>query len=714
MRRVISIITIVALLFAFTIVPVNAAGAKYDLKQAIQIAKEKLELITEGYEFNSSYSENYINGRSVWELYWYNKSGNGESISVIVDASTGEIVSYNNWEASSETYSKLAKYSKDEALKAAEEFINKICPEKLQESKLKENIYDKMNYLYNDHYNFNYIRVVNGIDFDGNSINVGIDKNTLKVKFFYTAWDSVTFPGAESILSIDDVKKVFAEKQGLKLTYQLVYPKDSDKPAVKLVYILNSNFPIDAITGELIHNLYYHPFHANEKMAMDSGLGFSGSMTEQEQKEIDDTSKYIAKDKAIAASKVYLPEIEKLTLSSANLYAGYGTENASWYLSWNSSDAKTGKYTYISVTVDAVTAEVKSFYKSGSDDYNTTGKEQKYTEEQGKKIAAEFLNKIQPDKFKQTAYQKNDYPMLPEGYVNPVYNYSFVGVKNDIYCPFNSLNVGVNLFTGEIVNYSYWWVDIELPSSDNIISLEKAYESMYENSNLVLNYIKKFEYLRGMEKSEVKLAYVLNNFNGMIDANTGDIIGYDGTPYEENSGVTKFTDIEGHEAENDINTLISAGIIQTDNTEFNPDSEILQKDFVKYLIKAAEPYYYPAYDKSKYSTEYDYYYELAAQKKLITENEINPDGFVSRQEASKMLVRALGYGFIAEKSKLFVSPFSDSASISKSYRGYVVIANELGIFETNNKKFNPKVLLTNGKAATALVNFLKVETTLSE
>ena len=39
--------------------------------------------------------------------------------------------------------------------------------------------------------------------------------------------------------------------------------------------------------------------------------------------------------------------------------------------------------------------------------------------------------------------------------------------ENGINCPFNSINVGVNLFTGEIVNYSYWWIDVELPSPDN-------------------------------------------------------------------------------------------------------------------------------------------------------------------------------------------------------------------------------------------------------
>ncbi len=718
MKKLISILMIVTMLFACITIPAAAdEGLNYDLDKALEIVKEKLDLNTEGYDFNSSYSENFYNGRKVWDLHWYKSYGNGESISVTLDAMTGEIINYNTWGPYQENYRKLPKYSKEQALEVAQEFLNKIAPEKLEEVTLFENPYDRYAF-YNEYYYFNFNRKINDIPFDSNNISIGIDKNTLKVRTFYLNWDNGTFPSVEDVIGKDAAKKAFAEKQGIELSYQLIYP-EPNKPQAILVYTTKGNSPIDAITGELIYNAYYYPPYYGggyyEKMAYSSYAYDRPVVTEEEQKDIDKKSTYITKEKAVEIVRAQLPEVDSYTQTHASLNPSYGTENATWNLNWNKNDDKSGKYAYISASVDAVTSELKSFYKGDSDMYNTDGKEAKITEEQGKEIAADFLKKIQPEKFASAEYYKYENNFNPQ-YPQPVYNYNFIRKENGVFCNFNSLYVSVSAYTGEIVNYSYYWINVDLPKVDKIIDLDKAYEALYTKGDMVLRYIKQYDYSAGMEKSEIKLAYVLDNFYGMIDANTGTIIGYDGKELLDVYEPFSFTDIEGHAAEADIQLLLEVGVLDPVSSEFAPDENILQKDFVKMLVKSMEPpyRYYPMYDMSKPEAEYDYYYQTAIQKKLITERDKNPDGYVTKQDAAKMLVRALGYGYIADKANLFVMPFEDSNQIARSYRGSVVIADELGIFKAVERKFGPKKLLTRGESATALVNYLKVDTTINE
>ncbi|MGE5633360.1 MAG: hypothetical protein ACM3TR_20035, partial [Caulobacteraceae bacterium] len=121
MKRILSLITLIAMLATMTLsVPVFAdSNAKLDLKQAIEVAKKSFDISTENYDFTSNYSEtNY--GKKLWYLYWNSKSGNGSSMSATIDASTGEIINMSRWDAQATPPGRIPKYSRDEALKAAQ------------------------------------------------------------------------------------------------------------------------------------------------------------------------------------------------------------------------------------------------------------------------------------------------------------------------------------------------------------------------------------------------------------------------------------------------------------------------------------------------------------------------------------------------------------------------------------------------------------------
>jgi hypothetical protein len=167
MKRIISIITLTAVLVSlFLTGPVSAAeNNNVELKKAIEIAKTAFNFDAANHDFNSSYSESKY-GKKLWFLNWNSTVGAGSSISVTVDAATGEIVNMNQWENSPAPLKKIPKYTREEALKTAEELAKKLHPDKFKETELMD---EYQNNLYRPYYNtdvysFYFMRKVNGID----------------------------------------------------------------------------------------------------------------------------------------------------------------------------------------------------------------------------------------------------------------------------------------------------------------------------------------------------------------------------------------------------------------------------------------------------------------------------------------------------------------------------------------------------------------------
>jgi hypothetical protein len=196
----------------------------------------------------------------------------------------------------------------------------------------------------------------------------------------------------------------------------------------------------------------------------------------------------------------------------------------------------------------------------------------------------------------------------------------------------------------------------------------------------------------------------------MIDAKNGQFIDYNGKPIVEANKAT-FTDIAGHKYENDIHQLVELGIIDSTESKFNPDTKIRQKDFIKFLMKATQPEYYPIPYATSDSSEYDRYYENAAAQNILAKKDKNPDAYVTKIEASKMLVKALGIGFVADLGNIFNLDVKDAASISAENKGYAAIAAGLGLTDISSGSFQPILELTKAETANMLIGYLKVEKT---
>lgn len=141
-------------------------------EKASDIIKESIDTTNFDMTINdSSLSKDRINENYIWEIGF--KDGDGK-----VDAKTGELLSfyfYNNKDGNE-------NMSKSDAQKVAEQFLKKNAEEKFSQTKYEDSNNLKFKNISQDGniYSFNFVRQVNGIDFDSNSLEVEIDKTTGK------------------------------------------------------------------------------------------------------------------------------------------------------------------------------------------------------------------------------------------------------------------------------------------------------------------------------------------------------------------------------------------------------------------------------------------------------------------------------------------------------------------------------------------------------
>lgn len=715
MKRMLACIITLAMIF--TLVNPGTAFArseqKIKLTEAIDSAKSLLDIKTDNYNFNYNYNEN-LNGLSTWELNWSSKNSTGGGINVSVNSETGEILNFNSWDPyTGQTPTKIPKYSKEKAYAEVQKFISKVAPTKFSQTILKENKvtpYDMP--LNSDTYSFNFVREINGLDFSENGINVSIDKNTLKIRNYTLTWDNGPFADPAKVIGTDSAKAAFAKKLGLELAYNIITDYNSKTQTPILVYSLkDGGSTIDALTGEVLSNNSQIMYSEAFDKAVSTNM--ANSKTPEEQTSVDNSNKYISKEAALAVAKKYVTLDDTIKLNSSNLYVNDIDNSATWNFYWDKSDSAKQTYSYLSANVDAITGKIKAFSMSGNDFYPAKDAPANYTTAQAITIAENFLKELEPDKFKTTSMVDNTYPNVPTPVVTALndYNFSYVGNSNGAKCSFNNFNIGINAYTGKVMNYNMSWNDVKLPSADGIMKLQDAYNKLYEKAKFNLKYIKIYNNDNGKYgNSEIKLAYVLDDFTGMLDAKEGTFLDGNGKPVVAIKAI-KYTDIKGNESENDINLLVDMGIIDDTSDTYNPSSPILQKDLIKMLVKTlGQNYVVDNVTKKDNNTIYDPYYTTAIQKNIITEAQKKPEEKITRQEGAKLVIRTMGLGYLGEAGSIYNLTVKDTGLISSKYKGYVALATGLNILTPISGNFYGTKTLTRGQTATMLVNYLKVDT----
>ncbi len=701
MKRSISLILTLLMLFTFVMPASALEGYDKELEGVIKKAKTVFNIpdAFDKFEYHiSSYSSNVE-----YYLRWYDSTEKAGGLEVTID-SDGMIKSYYkyNYNVQREENA-LPKISREQGLEIANKFLEKVVPELADKVTYVENN-DPLNVRDRVHY-YNYYGIVNEVPFYQNNMYVNIDNMTGEVQSFNCYWEkNIKFDTIDGIMGLEDAQKAYADKIGLKLVYKLEY-RDGEMTPYTVYTSLYSSKSIDAKTGEPVsfnnYIRYANDGVATKEMAANDSVAGGVTLSPEELEAISKAKEIISKEEAEKTARQLIQISSEYKLSNINLYSVWNEKDSyTWSMYFTNKDENN-----ISISIDAKNKELKSFYKYTP---YSEKEEVKYDREQLQKKAEEFIKKVHKDKFDSVELLDVNEPIVrPLSEEKPRQQYfTFIRKAGDAYFQGNGFNLNVNGVTGEITSFDYNWYKGQLPSTAKAIGLDKAYEILFNKIGMELQYVKdNVSYDEQEREQNAKLIYAIKGDKPLnIDAFTGELLYGLNRPYKD-STVSQYTDIEDSYARTQIETLAKFGI-SLSGDKFSPKANIKQKEFL-YLLLKAKSYYYDISDQDKDFIEKLYKYMI--NEKIVKENEKSPESIITKEEAAKYIVRALGYEKVANINEIYKLSFKDANKVSPELMGYVAIATGLGIVEADGDNLNPKSNMTREQAAVVLYNLLNAK-----
>jgi hypothetical protein len=730
MKKVFAILlSLVLLVTAMAPITAFAEGDK-DLEKVIKIVREKVDIPKELSQF--TYDINSNGNTKVWYLNWNSKDNAAGSMSVGIN-DAGKILQYNYYKPYQyNSQRKLPKVSRQDALTKAEAFIKRMDPQ--LPAQLKQNEVNQP-YPMDYSYSFSYTRMVDGIPFPANYIQVNVNNETGIVENYYTNWtDDLTFPDADKALSLEQAQKAFKEKLGLRLVYNQAY--DGEKRKIFLSYAPKySNSYVDALSGEKVDMRdHYGPYYdrygysggimANMSMkAADSRE--QAALTPEEMKAVEEVSKLLSKEdmeKKLRDTKVF-----ELT---SDYKVRYASLNRDWFnndeYAWSfdffvESKEKPSESRSVNVRANAKSGEIISFYTyfPGTAEQDTV----KYDKDTARKAVEDFLKQIQPEKYSRTEFDDTyveEYSALDKNGKQREFYFRYIRKEGAAYVAANMLSARYDAINGRIVNYEMNWYNTFSPVvSSKVLPVEGMYTKLFGEIGLELQY--RMEYPRdyyekfgmtGVEdapKPAVKLVYAVKpDKPALFDAVTGSILNPNNGELFQEAKTVEYTDIKGSSAEKQIKVLAEFGIALP-GTTFKPKTNITQKEFLYLVSKTmANVYYGPVSTLPEKEKDIDQMYNTLIREGVVKEGEKAPAAAVTREEAVKFLIRAMKYEKVADIEGIFLCTFKDKSKITPKLIGYVAIAQGLKIVGGDTKgNFNPTVKLTREQAAVILYNYMQ-------
>lgn len=192
-----------------------------------------------------------------------------------------------------------------------------------------------------------------------------------------------------------------------------------------------------------------------------------------------------------------------------------------------------------------------------------------------------------------------------------------------------------------------------------------------------------------------------------------------------NSDITKqniicektFADISDHNSRLQIEALANRGIINGKSNEiFDPDSNVTRAEFAAIISKAlgitktSEINFYDV-------AQSDWYYNAVSVccnygiVKGISENEFNPDGFITKEEAAVMIARGAALcGFEStyseDSARDILAAFDDYITVSDWAKNSLAFCYEKNILPISDIEINPQTNATRAQIAVMTYNLL--------
>jgi hypothetical protein len=673
------------------------------------------------YEANNSY---------IWEINWsmYNGSVNMQ-LGASINANTGKIMALRKYEyPSGPQKPQVAKFTYEQAKKISENFITKINPDALKNAQLMEDPYAPYygGSIPQD-YNFRYTRLVNGIQYETNNINLSVSSVTGKVTSFYSRWDeTLNLPSSSGTIDKDKALEIFKKEITMKLSYMAYRdPRNYEEipQFIRLVYnpSMATGYMIDAKTGNMTSpssvNLTTKDLSEKEKEELYKNY-----------KEIKKLDKEIEKDKA---EEIMTQIIKDILGSSYTIESVLYQQNSNYWdargkTAWTAQirSTNTDNFAGGQIIIDASTGQLISLYRHNM--YNGTPEnfEPKITWEEAYTKSINAIAKYFPDKVKDILTEQikseNYYYVNGVKSTAPSYYFTFQRSFNGVGYSDNSITVEIDTKTGTVSRVSGMWDDnLMFPDTKNVMSSNEASAIFFENNDVTLSYVM-INKSKDVSKPEMepKLVYMLKSkqspypyMYGNIDAKTGKIVDYRG---EELNNKNSFSEkIKDNPYEKELNILAFQGII--DSKTFDANKQITKMDMITMLVNARgyRPYMLREVQDLRFTDikkdDENYKYIQMAVRYGIIKNEavaFKADQKITRETLAQMLINSTPYAKLAESKGIFTLNYSDTKSISPDKYGYIAIAKGLSIMDGTQNVFNPKAYVTMTELAITLYNTL--------
>lgn len=691
MKKTLCIIMVVV--FVLSCLQITAFAEDSGLETAILTVKSRIDIPAEYSEFTSDMRKNAE--YTVYNLTWNCESKTdyisvgGISVSI---TDKGDILNYYSYTDGKYDYTRrLSKFTDEELLNIADEFLNNVNPS--WEEEFPEN---KRGVYHNGSFGSVYVtmpRYVNGIPFCNNRVNIEIDNQTGRVTSMDADYTYADAPDIENVMDIPSAEKVFITNGKMNLSYM-----DAGENKAILVYKPENQYMIiDATSGEKLEyngetNLYTMADSAVAGYVTEESAKIE--LTPEERKNVAELGSLIGE----ATLVTYAKSIEGLQLDKANFISlsyqkRYNSDEYIAILDYIFID-EDGKETSASVSLNAKTCELLSYYSYVPYDYDENPAP-KVSREEAEKAAAEFAKKYAPE-FEKCSIDEYNGEYYGTHYV------TFTRHENGV--PFNNhrISISVEGESGRITSFDKAWNnDYEFESTEGILTAEQAMGKYIKDAPVALSYENLNDNYNMNSKADIKAIYTqISSYNYIISAHSGDLLDYDGKTISEKEKVIP-DDIKGHYGEEAISALLNAEIIELNKGEavFRPDDTIKQSELLNFVFGLSNYGIYPA--------KADEILMKAVGMELISNDEWSPDELQTRKDGAKYIVRALGSENIAVLTDIFKCGFADDDIIPEVYKGYIALAKGFGVVKGDeNGNFNPDNNLTRADAAIMIYNYL--------
>lgn len=692
--------------------------------------------------------------RSYWSLNFI-KRVNGKqrgSIYASLDANSGQLLSfqvYSDEQRTPQVYP--LKVDREDAKALAKTFIGQVAEEYIGELRLNDSFGESLLPPLTGSviHTLRYERVVNGIFFPANYIQVELDSEG-HVRSFQLNWDeTIDFPEADNLLTDKDAESAVRKEAVPQLRYILPY-RSGGQSAPTLSYALPA-FAVDAVTGERVEAFpFYGGMSAgtvSENSVSDKPLGAkprAGKLSEDEARQ--------AVEQAFS-----LPVGAIFQQATYNEYKDEATGKtlSSWDLSWTiKKDGRESGGAWASV--DSQSGAVRNYYQYGSREAEGSSA-QAISLESAMKKAEEAVRKqlpwlthelhvIVPD-----AEQYKD--RKPEEIGS--YSFAFQRLVHGAVVEYDRVHVSIDARSGSIHSFEAMIADYTYPAKKPVVlSEDEAIDRWMAFYDLKLQYRLNTQYwwdgqplptekINVMlaagemsddlkQKTSVELVYQLiakpvheNVYLDAVDGEWRSVETGEKTALE----LPRAADAEGHWAEQSLQLMVAYKALDLEDGKVRPNEAITRGELIKMLVLASSGGRYVAYETAMSSSDqaggamfndvaadsaYFSYVQAAAASNLIDigDGSFNPEGKVSRDEMAELIVRALGYNSLANYDDLFHISFKDEADIDNKGQSAIVVG--LGIMSLSDGRFQPDRQVTRAEASIAFYRYLQKQAELRE